>query len=165
MTARNYPLPQPAGDDPRFTFGLVLDVAAVLVRHGYPVIDGVDFVGLRSGLYRFLYAAQVSERDRQLAAEIAERVTADIEADADEVQDEDQPLAARGHGPDNFERHAMHADGTYAPRCGAENATGNIAPFAHRVTCPRCLAMLAEQTADIEAAAERYADDENGGEF
>src|SRR2546425_5489382 len=34
-----YPIPRArAGDDPRFSFGLALDVAAVLARHGYPPV-------------------------------------------------------------------------------------------------------------------------------
>ncbi|WP_240742253.1 hypothetical protein [Micromonospora zingiberis] len=36
--SRRYPIPRPA-DDPRFTFGLALDVAQVLAAHGYPSID------------------------------------------------------------------------------------------------------------------------------
>ncbi|UCM89189.1 hypothetical protein [Streptomyces marincola] len=47
------PLPQ---DDGRFTLGLTLDVAEVLVRHGYPPItSGRDFLQLQQALYRFLY--------------------------------------------------------------------------------------------------------------
>lgn len=138
MSARAYPLSQPeSGSDPRFTFGLTLDVAKVIEAAGYPpVTDGSDFVDLQQALFRFLYESSV---------------LGDIELDAARaVQDEDQPTSqpatpARGHGLDDFERHAMHADGTYAPRCGAENATGNIALFVYAVTCPRCLALLAEQ--------------------
>lgn len=55
MTARHYPIrPQP-DDDPRFTTGLVIDVAEVLERHGYPPVEDVDFVDLRQALFRFLY--------------------------------------------------------------------------------------------------------------
>jgi hypothetical protein len=47
-------------DDPRFTFGLTYDVAAVLAEYGYPKIDGGkdggrDFVELQQALWRFLY--------------------------------------------------------------------------------------------------------------
>ena len=58
MTApepRAYPLPE-AGHDPRFTFGLSVDVAKVRERHGYPpVTSGRDLVDLQQALYRFLY--------------------------------------------------------------------------------------------------------------
>jgi hypothetical protein len=53
-----YPLPRPAetGDDPRFTIGLDLDVAAVLVKHGYPpVASGADLLRLQMALFEFLY--------------------------------------------------------------------------------------------------------------
>jgi hypothetical protein len=58
---RAYPLPRPAGDR-RFTFGLVIDVAAVLVQHGYPpVTDGDDIVDLQQALFSFLYAPEESQ--------------------------------------------------------------------------------------------------------
>lgn len=49
-----------AGDDsdPRFTKGLVIEVAALLQRHGYPgPIDmaPADWADLQQALYRFLY--------------------------------------------------------------------------------------------------------------
>lgn len=50
-----YPLPAPAAD-PRFTFGLVFDVAKLIEDAGYPPIKGVDVIGLQQALYRFLYA-------------------------------------------------------------------------------------------------------------
>lgn len=53
---RNYPLPRPA-DDPRFTFGLVVDVAKALTDRGYPQPTGRDLVELNQALFRFLYAA------------------------------------------------------------------------------------------------------------
>ena len=50
-----YPLPEP-DDDPRFTFGLVLDVARMIEAHGYPKLgSGLDLVRLQGGIYRFLY--------------------------------------------------------------------------------------------------------------
>ncbi|WP_275293202.1 hypothetical protein [Amycolatopsis sp. La24] len=56
---RNYPLehPESSGNDARFTFGLVLDVAEVLTRHGYPPLadSGLDHVDLQQALFRFLY--------------------------------------------------------------------------------------------------------------
>lgn len=56
LPPRAYPVVPPDGDnDKRFTLGLTLDVAAVLVRHGYPPIDGLDFVDLQQALFRFLY--------------------------------------------------------------------------------------------------------------
>lgn len=52
---KNYPL-DPPESDPRFTFGLVLDVAAVLTRHGYPPLGGGDdHVALQQALFGFLY--------------------------------------------------------------------------------------------------------------
>ncbi|GDY28767.1 hypothetical protein [Gandjariella thermophila] len=58
---RRYPVkPMEDGDDPRFTFGLVLEVAEVLAKHGYPSPAdpscAMDFVDLRQMLFRFLYA-------------------------------------------------------------------------------------------------------------
>lgn len=57
--------------------------------------------------------------------------------------DEDQPLAARGHGQDDTTHyaHAMTGEGAETPRCGA---AGKVALFAYAVTCPRCVAMLVE---------------------
>ena len=47
---------------PRFTFGLVLDVADVLERHGYPPVQtGRDLVDLQQALYRFLYVERRDE--------------------------------------------------------------------------------------------------------
>lgn len=52
--SRCYPIPAPA-DDPRFTFGLVSDVADVLDNHGYPPMTGLDLVELQQALYRLIY--------------------------------------------------------------------------------------------------------------
>ncbi|RZQ60859.1 hypothetical protein [Amycolatopsis suaedae] len=54
-----YPLPEPVrNDDPRFTFGLHVEVAEVLAAHGYPPVrTGRDLVRLGQALYRFLYVA------------------------------------------------------------------------------------------------------------
>lgn len=42
--------------DPRFTWGLVLDVSVVLENRGYPPPkDGDDMVRLSSTLFRYLY--------------------------------------------------------------------------------------------------------------
>lgn len=50
-----YPLPRPA-DDPRFTVGLLADLADVLVAHGYPrPASGQDFITLQSAMFAFLY--------------------------------------------------------------------------------------------------------------
>ena len=52
---RAYPLPRPA-EDPRFTFGLSLDVAKVLEKHGYPrITEGRDLLGLQQALFAFIY--------------------------------------------------------------------------------------------------------------
>jgi hypothetical protein len=55
-----YPLDQPTSEtDPRFTLNLVLDVADVLTKHGYPdMIDagsGADILALQSALFRVIY--------------------------------------------------------------------------------------------------------------
>jgi hypothetical protein len=52
-----YPIPRPrSGDDPRFSFGLAFDVAAVLARHGYPPIAaGADLPRLRQALFTVIY--------------------------------------------------------------------------------------------------------------
>ncbi len=60
-----YPV-QPLGEDndPRFTFGLVLDVARVLASHGFPdltdpaVARGGDLVDLQQTLFRFIYTSR-----------------------------------------------------------------------------------------------------------
>ncbi|MEV6212723.1 hypothetical protein [Kitasatospora sp. NPDC051914] len=55
-----YPLPAP-DDDPRFSLGLVLDLAAVLAEHGYPPItSGADLLNLQQALFGFLYALDVT---------------------------------------------------------------------------------------------------------
>lgn len=56
MSYRAYPIRPLPDEDPRFTFGLVRDVAEVLERHGYPpVVNGLDHVDLQQALFRFLY--------------------------------------------------------------------------------------------------------------
>ena len=63
MTAddRAYPLTISVVDDPRFDFGLLVDVARVLEEHGYPPVTvAADLHQLHLALYRFLYAG--SER-------------------------------------------------------------------------------------------------------
>ena len=50
-----YPLPAPAGDDPRFTYGLIFDIAEVLQRNGFPQPTGTDWAHLMTALGRFLY--------------------------------------------------------------------------------------------------------------
>jgi hypothetical protein len=65
--ARVYPLPRPGTtpdgtdddspfDDCRFNYGLVFDIADVLVRHGYPPPGGPDWGHLILALHRTLYA-------------------------------------------------------------------------------------------------------------
>lgn len=52
---RSYPLPRQP-DDPRFSSGLIIDVAEVLAAHGYPKLtSGGDLVELQQALFRFLY--------------------------------------------------------------------------------------------------------------
>ena len=61
MDERAFPIEmKPDDNDPRFTFGFILDVAAVLRRHGFPdaADSGADFVGLRQALFGFLYRVE-----------------------------------------------------------------------------------------------------------
>jgi hypothetical protein len=52
-----HPIPRPAsGDDPRLRFGLDLDVAAVLARHGYPAITtSTDLPHRQQALFATIY--------------------------------------------------------------------------------------------------------------
>ena len=50
-----YPLPQRCAGDPRFTYGLLFDLADVLQRNGFPRPAGTDWANLMSALARFLY--------------------------------------------------------------------------------------------------------------
>lgn len=60
--SRLYPVERPAAADPRFTFGLAMDVARVLTDHGYPDINdaasGTDLVELQQALFRFIYGEE-----------------------------------------------------------------------------------------------------------
>lgn len=50
-----YPIPAPT-DDARFTIGLLVDVADVLAKHGFPTVAaGADIVELQLALFGFLY--------------------------------------------------------------------------------------------------------------
>jgi hypothetical protein len=51
MTDHTKPIPS----DERFTFGLVLDVAQVIERHGYPPIGGSQALELQAHLFHFLH--------------------------------------------------------------------------------------------------------------
>lgn len=57
---RNYPLPRSEDVDPRFTFGLIVDISEVLEAGGYPKLTGNDLVGLRQALFTFMYVGEVS---------------------------------------------------------------------------------------------------------
>jgi hypothetical protein len=51
-----YPIPRPPQHDSRFTVGLVLDLAAVLTRHGYPpAATGPDLLHLQQALFTTIY--------------------------------------------------------------------------------------------------------------
>jgi hypothetical protein len=49
-----YPRPAPA-DDPRFTYGLLFDIAEVLQRNGFPQPTGTDWANLTTALGSILY--------------------------------------------------------------------------------------------------------------
>lgn len=56
--SRVYPIARPPeGDsDPRFSFLLVIEVAQVLEKHGYPPIaTGLDLAELQQALFGFIY--------------------------------------------------------------------------------------------------------------
>jgi hypothetical protein len=65
-TVAAYPLPRPAcDDDPRFTYGLVLDIADVLTGHGYPRPVDTDWADLMLALFRFLYQPPPAQKGDQ----------------------------------------------------------------------------------------------------
>lgn len=55
---QGYPIPRPErGDDPRYCRGLIIDIAAVLTRYGYPpVSSGSDYVHWLMALHTAIYA-------------------------------------------------------------------------------------------------------------
>jgi hypothetical protein len=55
-----YPLPAPGGNDPRFTYGLLFDIAEVLQRNGFPQPVGTDWTDLMTALGGFLYQPKES---------------------------------------------------------------------------------------------------------
>jgi hypothetical protein len=50
-----YPLPAPTDNDPRFSYGLLHDIANALQRNGFPRPQGADWVQLMTALGGFLY--------------------------------------------------------------------------------------------------------------
>ena len=50
-----YPLPAPADTDPRFSYGLLHDIANMLQRNGFPRPEGADWAQLMTALGGFLY--------------------------------------------------------------------------------------------------------------
>ncbi|WP_433493664.1 hypothetical protein ACQP26_19875 [Micromonospora sp. CA-248089] len=55
----NYPLPWLEGDE-RMSYGLIVDVRTVLLRHGYPELTRVDMETLRVALVRFVFGRRIS---------------------------------------------------------------------------------------------------------
>ena len=51
----SYPLPTPAGTDPRFSYGLLHDIANALQRNGFPRPEDTDWAHLMTALGGFLY--------------------------------------------------------------------------------------------------------------
>jgi hypothetical protein len=57
-SAAAYPVARPDRGDARFTYGLALDVAAVLARHGYPQARAAaDLVRVQQFLFELIYGA------------------------------------------------------------------------------------------------------------
>lgn len=56
-----YPIARPCVKDPRFTFGLMLDMSEVLVKHGYPTLTGHDLVRLQQALFKMIYVVDESD--------------------------------------------------------------------------------------------------------
>jgi hypothetical protein len=50
--------PQPGDADPRFTYGLLHEVAEVLQRNGFPRPAGADWANLMTALHRSPYQSQ-----------------------------------------------------------------------------------------------------------
>lgn len=51
-----YPIARPAENDPRFNFGLLIDIRGVLAARGFPMIhSGDDMVRLQEALFVFIY--------------------------------------------------------------------------------------------------------------
>lgn len=63
---RLFPLPRPESGPDSLTFSLIVDVADVLARHGYPDIttarSGADVVRPRQALFGFLYGPEGSDQ-------------------------------------------------------------------------------------------------------
>ena len=78
MSERTYPLPR-QDDDPRFTFGLVIDVADALEEHGFPKLQGLDHVYLQQALFDFIYRKGGSMSDDIDKTAECERCRGDIE--------------------------------------------------------------------------------------
>jgi hypothetical protein len=53
-----YPLPAPASDAPRFTYGLIFDIADVLQRNGFHQPAGADWADLMTAVGGFLYQSK-----------------------------------------------------------------------------------------------------------
>jgi hypothetical protein len=60
VSERNYPIHPRPDNDPRFTLGLVIDVADVLEQRGYPETSPGDLIELQQALYRFIYGTEAT---------------------------------------------------------------------------------------------------------
>ena len=58
MTGEGRAYPLPDDDDERFTPGLLLDVAMVLDRHGYPAPTNLDLAALQQALFALLHGGE-----------------------------------------------------------------------------------------------------------
>lgn len=83
MTTPAYPIPHPeSGEDPRFNFGLILDVGKVLEDHGFPPVKGTDHVDLMMALYRFVYPSAERPVPQTPPAQLSMMQRCEIHAEA-----------------------------------------------------------------------------------
>lgn len=127
-----YPLPAPP-DDGRFTYGLVIDVAAALVKHGYPAAtSGNDLAALMQALHTFLY--------RPIAFAPPASVTEMVAAREVDNADEPEPVPGFVDGNPMTGRPvsappAARSGGECPPEC-RQNWTSASDPLKHVAHCP-----------------------------
>jgi hypothetical protein len=68
-----YPVPRPSrGGDARFTYGLALDVGAILARYGYPEVRvGADLVRVQQALFGLIYGRSDEPALRRMTSHLS----------------------------------------------------------------------------------------------